>query len=246
MARKTTIFDGRSFESMGITVERVHDPIPDMREELEQKPSGHGSYLNSLTLSPRDITLECRYFGDKWLDFDSMMNDLSAWLVTDDDRKLSLRNNPDQHYMAHFKSYSEGDRIGGVGIGGFELTFCATDPIRYGESRAVVTTSSQTFEVGGTDRADLSVIVRNARPQDGKFGITLTKVGGGASYEMVTLIDAASSLNFDCVNHICRRNEFANGLTLSSRWPDFTPGKWKVTITKGTGTATLSWVQRYR
>ena len=156
-----TYFDGVSFESYGIVVERVHDPIPEMREDLQDRIGRHGSYLNSLTMSPRTITLECRYFGDRWQDFDDMMDDLAAWLITDDDRRMSLRTNPDQYYLAHFVSYEEGDREGGRGIGGFTLTFTATDPLRYGEERVMVITDG-TIDIGGTDAADMRITLLGA------------------------------------------------------------------------------------
>lgn len=237
-----TYFDGISFESYGIVVERVHDPIPDMREDLQDRVGHHGSYLNSLTMSPRTITLECRYFGKRWQDFDDMMDELAAWLITDDDRHMVLRTNPNQYYLAHFVSYEEGDREGGKGIGGFTLTFTAPDPLRYGEGRVSIVHgggSYTTFEIGGTDAADMIIAVNNVSE------LTITFTPPQANRTMSLFVPKArGDIKVDCVNHVVRGSSEVYGVTLDSEWPSFVPGKWGVKLNNGT--ATMMWTQRYR
>ncbi len=239
-------FDGRAFEDMGIVVERVHDDLPEMREDMEAKPGRHGSYVNSLTLGPKEILLECRYLGKDWADFDSLKDELAAWLVTGDDRKLVLRNHPEQYYMAHYQSFSEGDRVGGSGIGGFELSFTAPDPIRYGESRAYVLSGTQQthFDIGGTDEADMVISVnaatRNASSKT--WGITIND-----TVVRVPLADSSRhSITLDCTDHSVRVDGKTSGLTLDSDWPTFSPGRFRCRMHQGSGTATFSWTQRYR
>ena len=234
-----TYFDGVSFESYGIVVERVHDPIPEMREDLQERIGRHGSYLNSLTMSPRTITLECRYFGDRWQDFDDMMDELAAWLITDDDRKMYLRTNPDQYYLAHFVSYEEGDREGGRGIGGFTLTFTATDPIRYGEERVMVIGTDGTIDIGGTDAADMKITLLSASELEMAF-----YPSGSSGAYFLRAPKASQDITVDCVNHVVRSQGYVIGVTLDSQWPKFTPGKWR--IFSRSGTTTLTWIQRYR
>ena len=251
MNLEKTYFDGVSFESYGIVVERVHDPIPDMREDMEPKQGGHGSHLSQLSLDSREITVECRYFGDRWQDFDDMMDELSRWLVTDGDRVLALRNNPGQVYLAHYKSYEEGEREGGKGIGGFEITFTASDPLRYGETRAaIVSDATKRFEVGGTDEADLTITVRNARGAQTDEGVLLSMAFDGErdSYELSAIMPDATQheVSLDCVRHVVRVDGEVSGLTPLSRWPEFGPGVWNVSFAAGSGVATLSWIQRYR
>lgn len=239
-------FDGVAFEDMGIVVERVHDDLPEMREDMEAKPGRHGSYVNSLTLGPKEILLECRYLGKEWADFDSLKDELAAWLVTSDDRKLVLRNHPEQYYMAHYQSFSEGDRVGGSGIGGFELTFTASDPIRYGEDRAYVLSGStqKYFDVGGTERPDMTMFVRGAvrDSSKGTWGITIN----GKALRVTLSNNSTHTISLDCVNHVVRVDNKVSGLTLDSDWPTFEPGRWHCKIHQGSGTVTFSWKQRYR
>ena len=239
-------FDGESFESHGIVIERIHDDLPAMREEMEPYPGRHGSRVNSLTLNSREITLECRFLGDRWGDFETMKDDVAEWVVTDSDRPLALRNHPGQHYMAHYTSFTEGDRLGTTGIGGFEMVFTASDPIRYGEDRAFVLsgTGQQQFEVGGTDEADMAISVRGAtRNASSKlWGITMN----GSAVKVALADSRQHSIDVDLRTHTVRVDGALTGVTLDSEWPEVAPGRWRVTISQGTGTATFSWTQRYR
>lgn len=234
-------FDGVAFEDMGIVVERIHDDLPEMRDGLEQLVGHHGSRPTSLTLAPREITLECRALRDGWSDFDALKDAMAPWLVTGDERSLALRNHPGQRYMAHYSSLTEGDRIGGTGIGGFELSFVASDPVRYGESMSRVASRSASFDVGGTHAADVRIEVRNARGDGGTFALSMNGVtvavplGGGSAH----------AVSLDLVSRTCRVDGGASGITLDSRWPVVTPGRWVAEVARGSGTATISWTQRY-
>lgn len=241
-----TYFDGRSFEDLGIVVERVHDPLPDMREDMEANPGRHGSRVNGLTLGPREITLECRYLGDRWADFDALMDDVAAWLVTGDDRPLVLRTHPSQRYLAHYKSMVEGDRVGGTGIGGFEVTFTASDPIRYGEERAYVVKGSGTgvFDVGGTERPDMLVSVSKAKRSLSTLAWGMSVNGKDVRVPLPN--SSFHSIELDCLNKVVRVDGSLSGLTLDCDWPDFEPGRWRCSVTEGSGTVTFSWKQRYR
>lgn len=244
MISAESYFDGRSFESLDIVVERVHDDLPEMREEMTQKPWKHGSFVNGLTLNSRQITLECRYLGDKWQSFEELKDALADWIITEEDRKLQLRTHPGQYYLAHYLSFVEGDRVGGSGIGGFELNFTASDPIRYGEERSYVTGSQSAdyFEVAGNERASMVITVRNAIASGGIWSLTCNdytmSVDVGNSYP--------STIVFDCVNRVVKVDGNIRGVTLGSKWPTFEPGRWFCRVSRGSGTATFSWTQRYR
>lgn len=239
-----TYFDGRSFESLDIVVERVHDDPAEMREEMTQKPWKHGSFVNGLSLNTKEIILECRYLGDKWQSFEELKDAIADWLITDEDRQLMLRTHPDQYYLAHYLSFSEGERKGGTGIGGFEITFTASDPIRYGEQRSYVTGSQSDdyFEVAGNERAHMVITVRNAIASGGIWSLkcndTTLSIDMGNS--------SSSTIILDCVNRVVKVNGVIRGVTLDSKWPTFEPGRWYCRVTRGSGTATFSWTQRYR
>lgn len=237
-------FDGRSFESMGIVIERVHDDLPSVSEETESRVGADGNRILNLSLAPKEITLECRAFEGRWQDFEELKDALASWLLTNDERTLTLRTHPGQRYKAHYSSFTEGERKGGTGIGGFEITFVASDPIRYGESRALVVKSggSGTLTIAGTRNADM-VITTNAASRDsnGVWGMTVD------GKRMLVPISSSGQkpVRIDCVSHTVTVAGQSAMLTLQSDWPRFNPGSHRVTMTNGTGAATFSWVQRY-
>lgn len=243
-AKTKTTFNGKSFEDMGIVVEMVHDPMPEMREDMEEKVGQDGSYLRGLTMGPREITLECRAFEDRWSDFDSLMADIAGWLVTEGDRKMVLRSHPDHYYMAHYVSASEGERQGGTGIGGFELTFRASDPARYGERRSMVIPSGGTkfIMVGGTHGADVRISTSAARG-DGSmlWGVRID----GSEIRVPASRTSNGTIVISSVDHTVTINGSPSMLTLDSDWPELQPGRHKIVQAFGTGAATISWVQRY-
>ena len=254
-----TSFDGHLFSGSNVVVERIYDPLPDAREELVENNGRHGSSIRSLHLSTRDITLECRYFTgtpivvnddgymSDWYDYESIMQELTGYLHSAEDRRLVLRNHPGQYYMAHLKSIDEGDRDNQTA--GFTLSFVATDPLRYEQyERSLVAIGSRQFEVAGTDEAQLSIVARGvagspARVELYKFGTSerypLSLFGGSSPNDVVT---------YDCVNHVAKCSGSASagvkGVTLDSKWPILTPGRWEAT--SNDGTATLTWRQAWR
>lgn len=249
-----TSFDGNLFSDLNIVVERITDPLPDMRENLVENNGRHGSSVRSLHMSPRNISLECRLFTGRvtvqnenghmsdWYDYDGVLQDLGEFLYTPDDRRLVLRNHPGQYYMAHFTSMDEGDRDDQSA--GFTLNFTASDPLRYEENERSLVVESSTamdFEVGGTDESKLTMEMRNC---SGSVGIRLSGYAGSSGDYMIRAIKSGSMVSFDCVNHIVRVDGSVSGITLDSKWPILTPGRW--TARPSGGKLTMNWRQSYR
>ena len=239
-----TSFNGHRLSDHNIVVERVHDDPPSMRESLEDNVGRHGSSLRSLAMEPREIILDCRIFHDKWDDLERALQSVYGWLVTSDDRELVLRNRHGQYYMAHLRSYEEGERS--FDSTSFKLTFVASDPLRYeAKQRYVVVQAGITreFEVGGTDEARAMIEVRNC---DSTPHVELVRLSGNGREGDMTVAGTndGSVVTFDCVNHIVRSNGSVRGVTLESTWPILMPGRWGARTSSGT--MTLSWRQSYR
>lgn len=254
-----TSFDGHLFSSSNVVVERIYDPLPDAREELVENNGRHGSSIRSLHLGTRDITLECRYFTGSvsvadsdgklpdWYDYDGIMQELTGYLHSSGDRQLVLRSHPGQYYMAHLKSIDEGDRDSQTAA--FTLSFVATDPLRYDQyERTLVVANTQQFEVAGTDEAGLSIEVRGAAGTSAT--VTMRDFSTSTTYKLSLFGGDAPSdvVTYDCVNHVAKcsgsTSARAKGVTLDSKWPILTPGRWEVT--SNDGTATLTWRQAWR
>lgn len=240
-----TIIGDLCLEEMGIVVERVHDDPPKARADTVDVPGRDGSVLRSVTYGPRDITLECRVFSDKWADFDGVVDELAAHLMGHGTMPVVLRTHPDETYEAYLSSIEPGDRVGGTGIGYVELALVAPDPYRKGKTQHATIPSggSATFLVGGTEPAAVRITAPAAvRKQSSQvWGV---RFDDQEFIHVITRSASSRSVTIDCEK---RHVELENATTLptiDSDWPVLKPGKHTVTMDNGTGAATLEWTER--
>ena len=253
----TTSFDGYRFSDYNVVVERVYDPLPAMSEEMADRVGAHGAYARGLYLGSREITLECRVFYDKWSDYEDIRTELCSFLYTTEDKRLRLRNHPNQYYMAHYSSMEEGDRDDDSC--GITLKFNASNPLRYEDSERVLVVregEQVQFEVGGTDEAQLKIEIRNSSGV-GRGLISMAAPNNERFYSLYLMEQATVHyLVYDCVTHrmsapadvggeyIAEAGGRRYGVALDADWPILTPGKWAAYSYDGT--ATLTWRQSYR
>jgi predicted phage tail component-like protein len=234
------------FEDHDIIVESILEEFPEIREDMHEIVGGDGSVLRSTYLGPRTITLECRVFRDRWLDFDSVRSELSALLYTRDERELALRSHFGEHYLAHLSGMSEGDREGGVGIGAITLTFTASDPIRFGRVHEVTVPSSHTVEidVAGTYPASVS-LASDVAIKSMSSDVWGVRFDEGHPLHVKLPTGQQSRVSIDCRNTSVSVNGVTGMITLDSHWPELTPGRHVVRMDQGTGDATLTWQERW-
>ena len=247
---RKTYFDGVAFEDMGIVVERVHDDLPEARDTLAPYTNQRGSRFDMSTLGPREIRLECRAYEDEWQDFEELKERLYPILYTGDERKLQLRNHPDQYYMAHYSSFTEGDRIGATGVGAFELTFVASDPARYGQERVYVYkgTNQQHFDIGGTaDATDMKITLRGTYAGSSPSTVKL-EINDSYLEFPESVIDRFYDGRIDVYvnSRVVQVGLTKAGTTVRSTWPSLKPGRWNVRLSKGScSSIQFEWTQRY-
>lgn len=240
-----TICGDLVLEELGIVVERVHDEPPAARAETQDVPGRNGTLLREITYEPREITLECRTFEKTWDGFEKLRDKLVTHLMTGEELKLVLRTHPEEYYLAHLTSMTEGDRIGGTGIGYLELVFQANDPCRYGRSRTTTVPSggSVTFIVEGNQPAKATVTASAAVRSSGStvWGVRIDEG------DFAHIATGSSSSRAVVINGVTRSATVAGAtsmITLDSNWPVLTPGKHTVRMDEGTGAATIAWQER--
>lgn len=239
-----TIVGKLCLEDMGIVVERVHDDPPANRPEASDVPGRHGQVLRGLTLEPRTITLECRAFRKRWEDFERLKDELAPLLV-EEELFVSVRTHPGEHYLAHLDSITEGDRIGGTGIGYLELAFTADDPIRYGarKTAAIASAGSTTVLVGGNMPAIVS-LSSDAAVRGGNSTVWGIRADEADFMHVATGADTAKAVVIDGITRSVTVAGETKMLTLDSNWLTLKPGGHAVRMDEGTGAATLSWQER--
>lgn len=124
------------------------------------------------------------------------------------------------------------------------LVFLAPDPVMYGQSVAVTVSSgsSVSFNVGGNYPTYPQISSSNAvRGSGNVWGLALED----GTYSCVLLNDASShSVSINAGSRAVTVDNTPNMITLSSDWLDFTPGNHAIAMS-GTGTATVSWTERW-
>lgn len=232
-------------EDYGIVVERVHDDPPATRAETMDIPGRDGTLLREITYEPRTITLECRLFEKRWDDFEKLRDFLVSNLLTYDEMELVVRTHPHEHYMAYLNSMTEGDRIGGTGIGYLELEFIASDPWRYGDVRSATIPSGGSTEVlvYGNLPAVASVSASAAVRSNGStvWGVRFDE---GDFVHIATGSSSARAVEIDGETRSAKVAGATSMITLDSNWPVLKPGKHTVRMDEGTGAATLTWQER--
>lgn len=232
-------------EDMGIVVERVHDDPPAARAETVDVPGRDGTVLREVTYESRTITLECRLFEDTWEGFETLRDVLVTYLMTHGEMKLTVRTHPDEYYMAYLDSMTEGDRIGGTGIGYLELEFIASDPWRYGAEQSVTIPSggSATFLVNGNLPATASISAESAVRSSGStvWGVRFDE---GDFAHIATGSDSARTIVIDGTTRSAKIAGAVAMITLDSNWPELLPGRHTARMDEGTGEATLTWQER--
>ena len=232
-------------EDMGIVVERVHDDPPTARADTTDVPGRDGTLLREITYESRTITLECRAFEHKWEDFETLRDVLVSKLMTHGEMRLIVRTHPDEYYMAYLNSISEGDRIGGTGIGYFELEFVASSPWRYGDIRSVTVPSggSASFLVNGNLPATASVVANSAVRSNGStvWGVRFDE---GDFVHIATGSASSRKVEIDGAKRTAKIAGATSMITLDSNWPILSPGAHVVRMDEGTGAATLTWQER--
>lgn len=240
-----TIVGELCLEDMGIVVERVHDDPPAARPETVDVPGRDGDMLRAVGYEPRQIVLECRVFGKRWADFDRAIDEIAANAMNHGTVGLSVRTHPGETYDAVLDSITQGDRVGGTGIGYMELSFTAHDPYRRGRRRTATIPSggSVQFHVGGTAPADVIVESSVAVRSSGStvWGVRFDE---GAFLHVPTGSSSARRVDIDCPARTVRVGNGTAMLTLDSDWPELLPGTHVARMDEGTGAATLIWVER--
>ena len=243
-----TSFGGLSFDSLGIVVERVRDYLTDLTDDSEDKDGDDGSIYRCVYIPSREITLECRAFEDTWADFDALIDTLMVAFLSDrEERELRVRTRPGTYYMAHFTGYDEGDREGGTGIGGFTLTFVASDPHRYSDSERtanIPSAGSVTFTVGGTvpclPKVQSSVAIRDSTSK--LWGV---KLDNAVHLRVSPSTTSRKAVSIDCASRAVTIDNATSMITLDSNWFEMPPGEHTVAMDEGTGAATITWRERW-
>lgn len=237
------VFDGVDYSSL-IDVAFIDMPaLPTAAADLRTATGRDGALLAGNPLEPLEIKVKARLAVDS-IDPREIQRAwalVAAGMRTEGPRQLNLTN--DVYRMAvltdavplEYNSYSA--------IA--ELTFVCPDPVAYGDERTVTVPSggSVTFEVGGTYPAKPTIAADAVR--DGTSGVWGVRLDDGDYIHVATGSSSAREVEVDSGRRTCTIEGDPSMITTDSDWLVLDPGMHTLAMDKGTGAATVTFVERW-
>lgn len=237
------VFDGVDYSSL-IDVASIDMPaLPTAAADLRTATGRDGALLAGNPLEPLEIKVKARLAIDSIdpRDIQRAWALVAAGMRTDGPRQLNLT--ADVYRMAvltdavplEYNSYSA--------IA--ELTFVCPDPVAYGDERTVTVPSggSVTFEVGGTYPAKPTIAADAVR--DGTSEVWGVRLDDGDCIHVATGSSSAREVEVDSDRRTCTIEGDPSMITTDSDWLVLDPGMHTLAMDKGTGAATVTFVERW-
>lgn len=199
-------------------------------------PGADGARFNTTRLRPLTIGVNVRlrpFEGG----IAELRHLLAALLITDEPKPLTTPDDPTRYHLAILSGKSDLSVLWTTGKANLE--FLAPDPVAYGQNREIVMTTSKTVHVGGTYRT--SPIIE-AHPAKGTYyRISLTNTGEYVQIDRA--FSGTETVLIDCSKQQATVNGTNAKVTLASDYFTLTPGK--NSLTANSGTAEVSWTERW-
>lgn len=233
-------FDGHDLESVAIvggpsiTAARFSNALVDV-------PARDGSVLRSTRLGDASITIPIAIIGT---DFERRrkLSTLLSWLKVDVAKHLVTPDDASVYWLALPSGTLDMRRL--VRGETSNLAFDLVEPAAFGAQQSVVVGGdATTFTVGGTypTRPSFSgTAARNASSH--LWGIRLD---GGDYFHIDTGTTANRSIVVDCAERTCKVGGSPRLPTLDSDWFELSVGTHSIVRDNGTGSVTLTWLERW-
>jgi len=240
----TLSFDGHDLESL-FTCGEPQISILDAQPDLREVGGRNGAAFVGMTYGTASVAFDIAALGDA-ATRRAAFSTLGAWLMVDEPKALVLPDTPDRYYLAVPSGALDLSRAIDAEL--TQLAFELTDPVAYGATRTATLGSSGTVDitVGGTAPTMLNVTATSAY-RDSTSLVWGVQVDNGDYAHVATGSNAARKVVINGDNRSCTLtgNNTPIVMTKDSDWLVLEPGAHTVTRDNGTGTATLSWTERW-
>lgn len=241
--RTQVIFDGVNLsDSFAIT--DVARPDPELEPDTRSVPGMDGIIMAGANLGSVTIEMTLTAVGRTKQERTEAMHALTAFLnKTDEPRPLSFTDEDGLYRMA--VPVSGGSRKGFFRADSKRVVFLVPDPILYGKERTATVPSGGTayIHVGGTYKTRPKITAQSAvRSSENLWGVRLDD--GDYSYVAIPT-SSASEVSIDSQSRAVTVSGSTSMITLSSDWLELEPGEHIISMTQGTGAASVSWVERW-
>lgn len=218
---------------------KLAPPMPD----LITVPGRDGQAVRGATLGVGTISVELSKTIGTDAERRAAYSQLWAWLNIKSPQQLRLGSVSDPYYLV--MPSGGGDITRYIQCETVTAEFTVIEPARYGATRTASLSGStaQNITVAGTYPTWLKIESTNAtRNASGLWGVQIDN----QDYVCVALpTAAASAVTIDSAEHLAEVDGAAIMITLDSDWLRLEPGTHSVKINKGSGSATISWIERW-
>lgn len=241
--RSTVMWDGEEL-SAGWTF------VSDRREQLLPTdvatidvPGRDGALFGGVTRAVRQVTLALYVLGPVG-ERAPHVRELAARLAVDGPRPLMFSDEAPLWRMAVPNAESESE-VYYDAEGYTDVEFVCPDPWLYGEERSVTVPSggSVTFTVGGTAPTWPTITASATGSSQGTWILRLDDSSQGIYAAIASGV--TRPVVADCDARTLTVNNATSMLAPSYDWPELTPGTHTLAMTAGTGTATITWTERW-
>jgi len=225
---------------------KLERPVgPSLRVESEQVPGRDGSVLTSLQLDELTITAHCTLRRRYYYEWERVRMELAAAFTKMGERELTLPDEPGLYRMAT-ASLTDNVQTPLVPPVEFSVEFVCHDVIAYGGEHSVTIPSDGyvMFEVGGMLPVGVRIVAESA-VRDSSTGLWGVRFDDGSVLNVALASNAARKVEIDSPSRAVKVANATDMVTLDSTWPKLEPGTHAVRRYLGTGTATVSWIERY-
>lgn len=218
---------------------------PSLRAESEQVPGRDGSVLTSLQLDELTITAHCTLRRRYYHEWERVRMELAAAFTKMGERELTLPDEPGLYRMAT-ASLSNSVKTPLEPPVTFDVEFTCHSPVAYGIEHSVTIPSDGyvMFEVGGMLPVGVRIVAESA-VRDSSTGLWGVRFDDGSFLNVALASNAARKVEIDSPSRTVRVANATDMVTLDSTWPKLEPGTHAARRYLGTGTATISWIERY-
>ncbi len=209
---------------------------PSRNLERTSVPGMDGCHVAETGLEPIEINVEVAFWATSSAEIADARRELASALFGAE-KRLILPDEPDKYYLARFEGGDSWDRLYNNPASTF--TFLCSDPIAYGKTRTeTVGTTAKTVHAGGSYQA---FPVVSCKPASGSYW-TLFNITTGAFVRVEASFTGSQTVVLDMNAERCTVNNSDHAITVAS---DFFPLNGTQQLKTSSGTATLSWRERW-
>ncbi|AKT48200.1 hypothetical protein ADJ70_03250 [Olsenella sp. oral taxon 807] len=216
-------------------------PLPRVIVDTDDAPGRDGVVVRGARYGVPEVSMRVWAVAVGWEDQQRAVREIAATFPRGVERRLSFGDDGGLWRLAQptgereVRSYDESVSV--------NVTLLCADPVMYGaQCSASLSGPTVTATIGGTFPARPRVTVVGARPgADGTLGLLI----GGRALAVALDGPGGHGVDIDCGSRTCAVDGRLALPTLDSDWPSLPPGAQAMSIASGTGSATVTWHERW-